>query len=61
MEKTRNRVYLLIIILFIIAISIGGVFLFTRGRTGRPAADSTASQQTESTVQTTAADNSPAN
>lgn len=54
MQKTKNRIYLLIILIFIIAICIGGFILFTKGRPNRSSANSSAKKQVESTVESTA-------
>ncbi len=58
MQKTKNRIYLLILLLLVIAISIGGVILFTRGRSAGNNSNSSLGRRTESTVQSSVT-NSP--
>ena len=51
MQKTKNRIYLILILLLVIALCVGGFILFTKGRgLGRTASGSTVSGQTETSA-----------
>ena len=50
MQKTKNRIFLVVIIVFIIALCVGGFILFTKARAGRAAANNRGNSRVESVV-----------